>query len=68
MCVLFYSILVTGPTSTAAVCHIYCKGGEDNVTDCDIKLGCHCENVVGVSCSKYNLLTKLLSCCNHVIH
>ena len=52
MCVLFYSILVTGPTSTAAVCHIYCKGGEDNVTDCDIKLGCHCENVVGVSCSK----------------
>ena len=48
MWVLFCSLF--GGTST--VCHIYCNGGEGKVTDCNIKRGCSCNNVTGVSCSK----------------
>ena len=48
MWVLFCSVF--GGTST--VCHIYCNGGESKATDCNIKHGCSCNNVAGVSCSK----------------
>ena len=39
-----------GDAST--VCYIYCDGDEDKITDCELKLGCYCDEAVGVECCK----------------
>ena len=47
-----YGVSIGLDTSTKSVCHVYCNGDENKVTDCDIQLGCSCHNVAGVDCSK----------------
>ena len=64
VCMLFCSSL---PFLRPVLCSVNCDGDEDKLKDCSYQLhssGCGCVDIVGISCSKFNSLTKT---CNHVI-
>ena len=50
------------------LCSVKCHGDEDKLKDCyqlySSLPGCDCGDIVAISCSKFNSLTKT---CNHVI-
>ena len=51
------------PFPPPLLCSANCDGNEDELLECRINalpISCGCSDIVGISCSKYNLLNKIL--------
>ena len=68
MCVFIMLFCSSLPFPPPVLCSVDCHGDEDKLKDCTYHMQysppCRCSDIVGISCSKFNLLTKT---CNHVI-